>query len=126
VSIVIPVFNRREQVISAVDSALAQTFGDLEIIVVNDGSTDRTPDTLATLRPQAKLLRLPENRGPSPARNVGTAIARGEFVMLLDSDDELLPEAIARHVGVLDRHPPGRDVVLAAAPKHRVRDDFTG
>ena len=105
VSIVIPVFNRREQVISAVDSALAQTFGDLEIIVVDDGSTDRTPDTLATLRPQAKLLRLPENRGPSPARNVGTAIARGEFVMLLDSDDELLPEAIARHVGVLDRHP---------------------
>jgi hypothetical protein len=105
VSIVVPVFNRREQVISAVDSALAQTFGDLEIIVVDDGSTDRTPDTLATLRPQAKLLRLPENRGPSPARNVGTAIARGEFVMLLDSDDELLPEAIARHVGVLDRHP---------------------
>lgn len=105
VSVVIPVLNRRDVVLSAIDSVLGQTFRDVEVIVVDDGSTDGTADAVGSQRPGVRVLRLPENRGPAAARNAGTAVARGDLVMLLDSDDELLPDALARHVAALDADP---------------------
>jgi glycosyltransferase involved in cell wall biosynthesis len=92
VSVVIPTYNRARMVIRAIDSVLAQTFRDLELIVVDDGSTD---DTVSRLRMLAdariRVLSLPANSGGSRARNEGLRAARADLVAFLDSDDEWLP-----------------------------------
>ncbi len=96
VSAIIPTFNRETRVARAVESVLAQTHADLECIVVDDGSTDNTPEVLAKLAvadPRVRLLRQ-ENAGVSSARNAGMAMSRGEYVALLDSDDEWLPRKL--------------------------------
>jgi glycosyltransferase involved in cell wall biosynthesis len=116
VSVVIPVFDRREVILAAVDSVAAQTFDDHEVIVVDDGSTDGTADVVQAQRPRVQVLRLPENRGPAAARNAGTAAALGDLVMLLDSDDTLVPEALARHVAALDDSP--RAVLSCSRLRH--------
>ncbi len=105
VSVVIPVHDRREATLAAIDSIAAQAFGDHEVIVVDDGSTDGTADAVRAERPGVRVLRLPENRGPAAARNAGTAVALGDLVLLLDPGDALVPEALARHVAALDADP---------------------
>ncbi len=109
-SIVIPAYNVAAYVAQAVESALAQSFADIEVIVVDDGSTDTTPDVLAHLAaarndPRLRIIRQ-DNAGLSGARNSGIAAARGEFIGLLDGDDAWLPDKAARHVAAL-RHDPG-------------------
>jgi glycosyltransferase involved in cell wall biosynthesis len=104
VSVVIPSFNRRQFVSQAVESALAQTFRDFEILVVDDGSEDGTADALsAQFGNSIRIERLPRNHGRSTARNVGWALARGEFVAFLDSDDLWLSEKLARQIPLFDR-----------------------
>ena len=104
VSVVIPTYNRARFVPAAIESVLAQTFRDLEVIVVDDASTDDTADLLAaTFGARIRVERLPFNHGRSTARNVGWALARGEFVAFLDSDDLWLPEKLARQVPHFDR-----------------------
>ncbi len=112
VSVVIPVLNRRDVILPTIDAVLGQTYRDVEVIVADDGSTDGTADAVESARPAVRVLRLAENRGPAAARNAGTAIARGALVMLLDSDDELLPDALAKHVAALDADP---DAVLSCS-----------
>lgn len=90
-SFVIPTFDRANLVVRAVSSVLDQTGGDLEVIVVDDGSTDETPHAMAELKdPRLQYLRL-DRAGATVARNHGAEHARGEFLVFLDSDDELLP-----------------------------------
>ncbi len=96
VSIVIPLYNREDLIKRAIDSCLAQTFQDFEIVVVDDGSTDRSQDRVREYDdPRIRLIVHPVNRGVCPTRNTGAEAARGEWVLLLDSDDELLPNAMA-------------------------------
>jgi len=96
-SVVIPTYNRRDLVLRAVRSVLAQTFGDFEILVVDDGSTDDTAAAVGGLEdPRIRFLALSPNRGPSAARNAGIAAARGPWISLLDSDDEFLPTFLER------------------------------
>jgi GT2 family glycosyltransferase len=93
VSLVIPTYNRAHCLTKAIDSVLAQTHRELEILVVDDGSTDGTADRLARAyahEPRLRVLSQP-NRGVSAARNHGLRAARGDFVALLDSDDAWLP-----------------------------------
>jgi glycosyltransferase involved in cell wall biosynthesis len=96
VSVIIPTFNRAALALQAVQSVLAQTFSDYEVIVVDDGSSDETKEVLAAF---AKLpgfqYHYQPNSGRSAARNHGIELARGEFVMFLDSDDMLFPDALA-------------------------------
>ena len=107
VSVVIPTFNRARVLSEAVDSALAQTFSDLEIVIVDDGSTD---DTIGTVerryasRPQVRLLQK-ANGGPATARNTGLKSAEGELIAFLDSDDLWLPGKLMLQVDLLDRTP---------------------
>ena len=95
VSVVIPTFNRSKLLLNAIDSVLAQTYKDYEIIVIDDGSTD---DTRESLRPYMARIRYfyQENRGESAARNKGIQVARGKWLSLLDSDDVWLPTKLER------------------------------
>lgn len=91
VSIIIPTYNSAQFVTSAVDSALGQTYRDVEIIVVDDGSQDSTRSVLAPYAGRIRYLRQ-ENRGLAGARNTGIRVATGEFVGLLDADDQWRPD----------------------------------
>ena len=102
VSVIIPVYNRAGTIESAVDSVLSQTYRPLEIIVVDDGSTDGTVDVLARYGEKIRLIRQ-DNQGPSGARNTGIKAATGEIISFLDSDDSWLPKKTERQVKLLQR-----------------------
>jgi glycosyltransferase involved in cell wall biosynthesis len=104
VSVIIPTYNRVAFVQEAVDSVQAQTFRDFEILVVDDGSEDGTPQFLASCR-GVRSLRHPTQRGVAAARNLGVAAARGEWLAFLDSDDLWLPAKLARQMAYLENHP---------------------
>jgi glycosyltransferase involved in cell wall biosynthesis len=100
VSLVIPAYNSRDYIRRAVDSCLAQTYPTCEIVIVDDGSTDGTPDLLRETYAEhiGDRIRIIEqaNRGAAGARNTGVREARGEFVQFCDSDDVLLPEKVEK------------------------------
>jgi glycosyltransferase involved in cell wall biosynthesis len=99
VSVVIPLYNRRPFIVQTIESALAQTRAAHEVIVVDDGSTDGSADLVAaTFGDRVRLIRLPVNQGRSSARNLAWALAEGELVAFLDSDDLWAPENLARQV----------------------------
>jgi glycosyltransferase involved in cell wall biosynthesis len=107
VSVVIPTWNRASDVVGAVECVLAQEGPDLEVLVVDDGSTDGTGEALAARFPGEPRLRVirQENGGTARARNTGLAAARGRYVALLDSDDRWLPGYLAAQVEALERAP---------------------
>jgi len=106
VSVFIPVHNRAAYVAVAINSLLAQDFGDFELIVVDDGSSDATPEVLERFDdPRLRIARQPRNLGIPAARNRGLALARGEYIALLDSDDHAYPTRLRRQVEWLDAHP---------------------
>jgi len=105
-TVVIPVFNRPHELREAIRSVLAQTYREIEIIVVDDGSEPRINPASYEMASKAagiplKWVALPENRGPSAARNRGLQAACGEFVTFLDSDDVMLPEKLFEQLRIL-------------------------
>ncbi len=104
VSVVIPTYNAAATLGEAIRCALDQTLADKEIIVVDDGSTDATPELLAELGPAIRVIRK-ANGGVSTARNEGIAAARGEYIALLDSDDTWELDKLERQAAVLDADP---------------------
>ncbi len=104
VSVIIPGYNRRDMLRQAVESVLAQTFSDFELIVVDDGSTEDISSDLAPHGAAVTIL-TQENRGVSAARNLGVSRARGEYIAFLDSDDLWLPGKIDRQVEFFKAHP---------------------
>jgi glycosyltransferase involved in cell wall biosynthesis len=106
VSIIIPTYNDAEFVGSAVQSALEQDYSNVEVIVIDDGSTDNTREVLSPfLEDQRVRGFFQENRGPSAARNRGIAESRGEYLNFLDADDYLHPSKIAKQVHILESEP---------------------
>lgn len=104
VSAIIPTYNYARFVGRAVDSVLAQTYSPVECIVVDDGSTDDTPQVLASYGDRIRAIRQ-DNRGLSGARNAGIAAARGRYIALLDADDAWKPEKLARQVAAIEGDP---------------------
>jgi GT2 family glycosyltransferase len=104
VSIVVPAYNYAAFLPEALDSALAQTHADIEVLVVDDGSTDDTSSVLAAYGDRIRVHRQP-NRGLSAARNEGARLARGRYVVFLDADNRLRPTFVERCLGALDAHP---------------------
>lgn len=99
VSIIVPTYNSAVYLREAIDSALAQTYRGVEIIVIDDGSTDNTKKILGPYIIDKKIKYIYQaNRGLSGARNTGIKVARGEFIALLDADDIFLPNKIERQV----------------------------
>ncbi|MEZ5788185.1 MAG: glycosyltransferase [Xanthobacteraceae bacterium] len=103
-SVILPTHNRVKTLPRAVTSVLAQSVPDLELIIVDDASTDETPAWLATLDdPRIRIARAERNQGPSAARNTGIAMATAPVIAFLDSDDAYLPDRLAVPLAVLER-----------------------
>jgi glycosyltransferase involved in cell wall biosynthesis len=111
VSVVIPTYNYGRFVVDAVNSVLAQTYRDFEIIVVNDGSTDDTEERLKPLLHRIRYIRQ-DNQGLAAARNAGIRAAAGQWIAFLDSDDQWHPRKLEVQMTYLASHP---DVALLAA-----------
>ena len=99
-SILVPTYNRAEYVRQAIESILAQTYSGYELFVIDDGSSDGTPQLLASYGSRIRALHQ-ANQGPEVARNQAAALAQGEYLVLLDSDDRLMPWALATYDRVI-------------------------
>lgn len=111
-TVVITTYNREQIIRRAVDSCLRQTFGDFEVVVVDDASTDGTVAAIEAYEdPRVRVVAHERNRGINPARHTGAAAAQGEWVVVVDSDWELLPNALERLHAAIEALPDGVRVV---------------
>jgi glycosyltransferase involved in cell wall biosynthesis len=119
VSVIIPTYNRASLIGAAIESVLNQTFKNVEIVVVDDGSTD---DTQGALKPYGgKIVSLvSENSGPAHARNVGMKAASGKYIAFLDSDDLYLPHKLELEVAFMEAHP---DIGMVSTNMSAMRGD---
>ncbi|MGZ7112142.1 MAG: glycosyltransferase family 2 protein [Halobacteriota archaeon] len=108
VSVVIPSYNRAHVIARSIDSALAQTYRDLEILIVDDGSTDETYNAVEPFfqYPQVRYFRHEKNKGHQAARNTAIKKARGDYVAFLDSDDSWIPEKIELQMSAISKKGP--------------------
>jgi len=107
VSVVIPTYNRAQFIERCVCSALQQTYRDLEVIVVDDGSNDGTDiriDNLKRTDSRLHFLRHDKNRGAQAARNTGIYAARGKYIAFLDSDNEWMPDKLERQLPLFENN----------------------
>jgi glycosyltransferase involved in cell wall biosynthesis len=124
VSVVIPVLNRPVAVRRAIESVLGQTFQNFEIIVVDDGSTDDTAESVSSFQdPRIRLIRHDRKRGGSAARNTGIRSSSAPYVAFLDSDDEWLAAKLERQLQVFERS--GDNLALVYTGTERVYADGT-
>ena len=106
VSVITPTYNRAGLLPRAMESVLSQDYRDLELIVVDDGSTDETPQVVAQWAdPRVRYIRFEENRGIGAARHAGVEAARGDLIAFNDSDDVWLPGKLAYQVSLFQRYP---------------------
>ena len=101
ISFIIPAYNASATICRTIDSALTQTLPPLEVLVIDDGSSDNTKDVVAKYPSPVRLLRK-ENGGPASARNMGAKKAKGEWLALLDADDTCLPTRLEREAALTD------------------------
>ncbi len=113
VSILIPAYNHENWIAESIQSALAQTWPNIEIIVVNDGSTDRTAEIAKSFVPKIKVVST-ENRGLSAAVNTAYRHCSGDYIQELDADDLLLPDKIERQLRALREGDSNR--ILLSSP----------
>lgn len=104
-TIVIPVYNGEQTLSAAIESALAQTYGTFEVLVVDDGSTDRSAEIVRRYDDARLRLYQQPNGGLNSARNAGIREGRGDYIGLLDADDIWEPTKLARHAAHLDANP---------------------
>ena len=104
VSIILPVYNGQKYIQSSINSLLAQTYADFELIVINDGSTDNTEEIIKKIRdPRLKIISRP-NKGLVKTLNEGIRRAKGEFIARQDADDLSLPTRLEKQISFLDSH----------------------
>ena len=119
-SIVIPSYNRKHALRTCVESLLTQTYRDLEIIVVDDGSTDGTAELFANTLTDTRIRYLPQttNAGAYQARNIGIEAATGDYLLHWDSDDTLFPNALERLDAFRKEHPDADILSATTLIKH--------
>jgi len=103
VSVIIPTYNRSAYLVGAIESVLSQSYCDLEIIVVDDGSTDNTQDVISGYGDRVRYL-FQENKGPSSARNLGISAAEGDLIAFLDSDDLWRRDKLEKQVELFEQN----------------------
>jgi hypothetical protein len=125
VSVVIPTYNRSDLLIETLQTVFAQSFGDFEVIVINDGSTDDTLERLRLFGDRISVISQ-SNGGIGVARNRGIAEASGRYIALLDHDDLWMPEKLERQVHFLAEHPEciavGVPYALSSSPSECIFD----
>lgn len=125
VSIIMPVYNAQRYLRETVESVMAQTFQEFEVLAVNDGSTDESLKILQEYAEQDERIRIidKENSGVSDTRNVGIAQAKGEYLAFLDADDLLSPEYLAVMADAAQR--TGADMLVCNyVPFHSAKELF--
>lgn len=110
ISVVIPLYNKEKTIKKTLNSILSQSYSNYEIVIVDDGSTDDSYSIVSNyIKSDIEKLRIrllqQENGGPSKARNTGAKHAQGEWIVFLDADDELLPDALNTFVSIIRKHP---------------------
>jgi glycosyltransferase involved in cell wall biosynthesis len=116
VSIIIPTYNRAHVLSRAIQSVLAQTYQDFELIIVDDGSTDDTERLVKSFNSEKiRYIRHIENKGPAAARNNGIQSAKGDYIAFQDSDDEWMPQKLEKQMRAFETAPPEVGVVYTGS-----------
>jgi len=102
VSVVIPFYDHLDWMIEAVNSVLNQTYKNIEVIVINDGSTENMEDFITTFSNKIIYIHK-DNGGPATARNLGIEMAKGDYIAFLDSDDKWLPTKLEKQIAIMER-----------------------
>ena len=105
ISVVIPLYNKEQIIEKCLQSVLSQDYDDFEVIIVNDGSTDRSVEIVKAIDDSRIRLIEQENGGPSKARNTGVKNAKGDWIVFLDADDEFLSGALKKICNLIQNHP---------------------
>lgn len=106
VSVVMLTYQRADMLPKAIDSILAQTYKDFELIILNDGSTDNTKEVVAKYTDsRIRYYENPSNKGIAYSRNRAASLASGKYIMIMDDDDKSLPERMQKQVEYLETHP---------------------
>lgn len=113
ISVIIPLYNKEAIIERSLMSVLSQDYDDFEVVIVDDGSTDRSADIVRSIKDERIRFFSQENGGPSKARNTGVKHAKGDWIVFLDADDEFLPGALKRFMVLAETH---RDCYFIASP----------
>ena len=120
ISVIIPAYNAEEHIAETLDSVLAQTYSEFEVIVVDDGSRDQTASIVKQYQeacPEKVRMIQKENAGPAKARNVGIKASTGEYIAFVDADDLWLPEKLEKQVSYFEKQPSQVGLVYSDARK---------
>lgn len=126
-SVIIPLYNTEKYIVEAVNSVLHQTYEDFEVVIIDDGSTDRSASLAKSFDDPRVRYIYQKNKGIAGARNTGIRNMRGQYAVFLDADDTLLPDKLRSQVAWLDEHPEisvvaGRCIITDAKGKYLVRN----
>lgn len=105
ISVVIPTYNKAQSLKKAIESVLNQTYQNLEVIVIDDGSTDETKEVVKSFKDPRIIYFWKKNKGPASARNMGIKRAKGKYIAFLDSDDLWLKEKLEKQIDFMERNP---------------------
>ena len=124
VSIIIPTYRRPKEVRLAAESALAQTWGEIEVLVISDGPDPATRVAVEALDPRLRYLELPSNGGPAAARNAGVEASSGEWLTFLDDDDSMLPNKVEVEMRLANPKEPWRMIACRTIYRREDREDI--
>ncbi len=125
ISVIIPLYNKKAIVSRSIQSVLGQSYQDLELIVVDDGSTDDSVAVVEQIKDERIRLIRQENGGPSKARNTGAKHARGEWIVFLDADDELAEGALEHLMAMTQLHPTANIIDGSFCVRNTSKDALT-
>jgi glycosyltransferase involved in cell wall biosynthesis len=126
VSVIIPTYNREKLILKSIDSVLKQSFQDLEILIIDDASSDNTESVIRSFgNEKIRYFKLDKNSGQCVARNYGIGKARGEYIAFLDSDDEWLPDKLKLQIGCFEKGSGKTGAVYGGSYKRDVVNKIT-
>ena len=123
ISIIIPLYNKEKIVQRSVNSVLCQSVSDFELIIVDDGSTDNSLSVVKSIKDNRIHIIEQENGGPSKARNTGVKHAKGEWILFLDADDELLEGALEHLLSLTSNHHNANIIDGSFVVKYPTKED---